>query len=68
MSDFSVYWGHFTNRHMKDKVQFNFNRLLSINNTTKTIKQKRLLAPPTLNAMFRDKVREEYPDYTHEFL
>ena len=53
---------------MRDKVQFNFKRLLSINKTDRVVKQKRLLAPPTLNAMFRDKVREEYPDYTHEFL
>ena len=53
---------------MKDKIKFNFKRLLSINKTSKTVKQKRLLAPPTLNAMFRDKVREEYPDYTHEFI
>ena len=59
-----------TTRHdiMKDKVNFNFKRLLVVNKTSKTVKQKRLLAPPTLNAMFRDKVREEYPDYTHEFL
>ena len=53
---------------MKDKIKFNFKRLLDINKTTRTVKQKRLLAPPTLNAMFRDKVREEYPDYTHEFI
>jgi hypothetical protein len=53
---------------MKDKVQFNYKRLLVIDEDAKTTKQKRLLAPPTLNAMFRDKVREVYPDYTHQFL
>ena len=53
---------------MKDKVKFNYKRLLVINETSKTVKQKRLLAPPTLNAMFRDKVRDEYPEYTYEFL
>ena len=53
---------------MKARVPFNYKRLLVINETAKTTKQKRLLAPPTLNAMFRDMVRKEYPDYKHEFL
>ena len=49
-------------------IPFNYKRLLSINKKDKIVKQKRLLAPPTLNAMFRDEVRKEFPDYTHEFL
>ena len=49
-------------------IPFNFKRLLSINKKDKIVTQKRILAPPTLNSMFRDAVREEYPDYTHEFL
>ena len=53
---------------MKNKVQFNYKRLLVINESDKTTKQKRLLSPPTLNALFRDKVRETYPDYRHQFL
>ena len=53
---------------MKDKVKFNLKRLLVIDENAKTTKQKRLLAPPTLNALFRDKVRDAFPDYSHKFL
>jgi hypothetical protein len=38
-------------------------KLLDIDHQNKIIIQKRELNPPTLNARFRDKVREEYPDY-----
>ena len=37
--------------------------LLNIDHNNKVITQKRELNPPTFNARFRDKVREEYPDY-----
>jgi len=38
-------------------------KLLNIDHNNKVITQKRELNPPTFNARFRDKVREEYPDY-----
>lgn len=38
-------------------------KLLIIDHNNKVITQKRELNPPTFNARFRDKVREEYPDY-----
>jgi len=38
-------------------------KLLIIDHLNKTIEQKRELNPPTFNAHFRDKVREQYPDY-----
>lgn len=38
-------------------------KLLNIDHNNKIITQKRELNPPTFNARFRDKVREEYPDY-----
>ncbi len=41
----------------------NMKKLLIIDHLNKTIKQKRELNPPTFNAHFRDKVREQYPDY-----
>ena len=41
----------------------NMKKLLVIDHTNKTIEQKRELNPPTFNARFRDKVREEYPGY-----
>ena len=41
----------------------NMKKLLVIDHTNKTIEQKRELNPPTFNARFRDKVREQYPGY-----
>ena len=41
----------------------NMKKLLVIDHTNKIIEQKRELNPPTFNARFRDKVREQYPDY-----
>jgi hypothetical protein len=38
-------------------------KLLNIDHNNKVITQKRELNPPTFNARFRDKVRDEYPDY-----
>jgi hypothetical protein len=38
-------------------------KLLNIDHNNKVITQKRELNPPSFNARFRDKVREEYPDY-----
>ena len=41
----------------------NMKKLLVIDHTNKTIEQKRELNPPTFNARFSDKVREQYPGY-----
>ena len=41
----------------------NMKKLLIIDHANKTITQKRELNPPTFNSRFRDKVREQYPDY-----
>ena len=42
----------------------NMKKLLIFDHVNKTIKQKRELNPPSWNGRFRDKVKEEYPDYT----
>jgi hypothetical protein len=38
-------------------------KLLNIDRINKVITQKRELNPPTFNALFRDRVKENYPDY-----
>ena len=38
-------------------------KLLIINHEKKTIIQTRQLNPPSWNGRFRDRVKEEYPDY-----
>mgnify|MGYP006952883626 FL=1 len=39
------------------------NKLLIIDHINKVITQKRELNPPSFNGRFRDKIRDEYPDY-----
>lgn len=41
----------------------NIDKFLIIDHNTKVITQKRGLNPPTFNCLFRDKVRQKYPDY-----
>lgn len=41
----------------------NIDKLLNIDHTNKIITQKRELNPPSFNGRFRDKVKENYPDY-----
>ena len=41
----------------------NIDKLLIIDYNTKVITQKRELNPPTFNCLFRDKVKQKYPDY-----
>jgi hypothetical protein len=38
-------------------------KLLNIDRINKVITQKRELNPPTFNALFRDRVKKNYPDY-----
>lgn len=38
-------------------------KLLNIDHINKVISQKRELNPPSFNGLFRDRVREKYPDY-----
>ena len=38
-------------------------KLLIIDHINKSITQKRELSPPTFNCLFRDKVKQKYPEY-----
>ena len=41
----------------------NMCKLLIIDHINKVIIQERELNPPTFNCLFRDKVKQKYPDY-----
>lgn len=38
--------------------------VLRWNHQTEEVYQTRCLNPPTYNAQFKDKIRQEYPEYT----
>jgi hypothetical protein len=52
---------HLSKNQMKKTDSMN--KLLIIDHINKVITQKRELNPPSFNGRFRDKIRDQYPDY-----